>query len=244
MVIKFFAKDKVYLPEQKIKEYTVIDTIGEGKYGICYLVCKENKKYILKQLKTKVLRRSEQKAVYEEEVLARIEHDRIPKLLHKIKNDTLTGYVLEFMEGKTFEEIVFYDRHIFKRPEIYDIGMQLIAISRYLHQNQIVHRDIRPPNVIYKNKRVYLVDFGLARWVGHAYKRDVDFSYFGDFLLHLYYTSYEGGNGKSRPWYEELDLSQKELHLLQRLMGIKERYKDIQEVENDFFQMSQFERVP
>ncbi len=243
MVVNFFAKDKIYLPGQRIEEYTVIDIIGEGKYGICYLVCKESEKYILKQLKTKVLRRSGPKAVYEEEVLAHIEHDRIPKLVRKIKSEELTGYVLEFMEGKTFEEIVFYDYRIFKRPEIYDVGIQLITILKYLHKNQIAHRDIRLPNVIYKDKRVYLVDFGLARWISHEYKRDVDFSYLGDFLLHLYYTSYEGGNGKSRPWYEELNLSQKELHLLQRLMGIKERYKDIQEAENDFLQMSQIEQV-
>lgn len=239
MVIDFFIRDKIYRPKEDIENYTVIDVIGEGKYGICYVVRKDNKKFILKQLKRNVLRKSGHKASFEEKLLSNIHHDRIPKLIQKIDNNKLTAFILEIKEGKTFEEIVFYDNYVFERLEIYDIGRQLIDILRYLHQCGIVHRDMRLPNVIYYDKKVYLVDFGLARWANHEYKCDLDFSYLGDFLLHLYYTSYDGSCVKSRPWYEELNLSNTELYFFQRLMGIKERYKDIIEIEYDFLKLSE-----
>ncbi|MEI6126128.1 MAG: hypothetical protein WCQ99_06185 [Pseudomonadota bacterium] len=63
----------------------------------------------------------------------------------------------------------------------------------------------------------------------------MDFAFLGDFLLHLYYASFEGTGGKKLPWYEELVLTDKELFFLKRLMGIEQRYKSILEVEGDFF---------
>jgi serine/threonine protein kinase len=109
--------------------------------------------------------------------------------------------------------------------------MQLISILKYLHQSGIVHRDIRIPNTLYNDRTVYLVDFGLARPADQLkYRPDVDFAYLGDFLLHLYYTSYTT-KGKKKPWYEELSLEEKEMMLLKRLLGIEKRYRDIHEVE-------------
>ncbi len=75
----------------------------------------------------------------------------------------------------------------------------------------------------------------MARWIDNKkYKTDIDFSYFGDVLIHLYYTSFTDKPTKNKSWYEELVLSGKELIFLKKLMGIENRYKNINEVEIAF----------
>jgi serine/threonine-protein kinase len=241
MVLKLFNKDKIYSPYQKIDEYTVLEILGEGRYGICYLVHKDEKRYIIKQFKKGMLKKIGYKAKFEEEILRAIQHDSIPKFIRRIEYDEFLGCLLEFKEGKTFENIIFKDNYVFEREEIYSVAMQLINILKYLHSEGVVHRDIRVPNTIYKQGKVYLVDFGLSRWINKKrYTVDVDFSYFGDFLIHLYYTSFEVKDNKEKPWYNELDLSKEELVFLKRLLGIEEKYKNINEVEKDFLSLRNF----
>ncbi|OPY58994.1 MAG: Serine/threonine-protein kinase PrkC [Pelotomaculum sp. PtaU1.Bin035] len=238
MIIKLFHKDEVYSPTQQIDEYTVLNVIGEGRYGICYLVCDNKKQYILKQLKKGMLKNNWTKADYEEKILTNVRHESIPGFIKKIENKKFFGYVLEYKEGKTFEELIFTENYIWGRKEIYRIGIQIINILKYLHGKNIVHRDIRIPNTLYDGNRVNLIDFGLARWIDNKrYTVDVDFSYLGDFLLHLYYTSFEIKDNKKKAWYEELDLYRNELLFLKRLMGIEERYKSIYDVERDFLKI-------
>lgn len=235
MVLKLFNKAKLYAPGQEIGGYTVIKIIGEGRYGICYLVCAGSKQFILKQLKRNIFGQTDPKAGFEEEILKRIRHPCLPGFIKKVAPGGCAGYLLEFKAGKTFEEAIFEDTRIFERNEIYHVGAQLINIIKYLHGMGIVHRDIRVPNTLYNNGMVYLIDFGLARWINNKkYTVDVDFSYLGEFLLHLYYTSYENKNGSSRPWYEELDLFTEESAFLKRLLGLEEGYKNINEVERAF----------
>ncbi|AWI05150.1 protein kinase family protein [Clostridium drakei] len=235
MVLNLFKKDKIYLPGEQIDKYTIVKIIGEGRYGICYLVSNNNKNYILKQLKKEMLKKIGKKVCFEEEILSSVNHNCIPRFIEKIEKDKFSGYILEFKEGKTFEEIIFKDDYIFRRKEIYKICFQLISILKYLHSMGIVHRDIRVPNTLYNNGKVYLLDFGLARWINdERYTIDEDFSYLGDFLLHLYYTSFEIVNKKSKPWYDELNLYKEELMFLKRLMGIEKKYKSLDELEHDF----------
>jgi serine/threonine-protein kinase len=238
MVLKLFYKDRVYSPHERIGEYTLIKVIGDGRYGICYLVSKDDKKFILKQLKNRMVRKVGIDTIFEEQILGSIGHPSIPRLITRISMEEFSGYILEYKEGKTFEEIIYQDKHIFEREEIYSIGLQLIQILRYLHDKRVVHRDIRVPNTLYNEGKICLVDFGLARWVdGDTYKADVDFSFLGDFLLHLYYTSYRVINWKKGPWFEELKLTSNETVLLKRLMGIENRYGSIYEVEHDYLTM-------
>ncbi|MCX7745873.1 MAG: protein kinase family protein [Clostridia bacterium] len=230
-----FKRDKIFSPDQKIDEYVITRLLGEGRYGICYLVSNGDKQFIFKQLKREMLKKTKAKAAYEWDILSRIQHERIPKFVKKVENDKFYGYVLEFIEGRTFEEIIFEKNYVFGKKEILSVLRQLIDIIKYLHSVGVVHRDIRVPNAIYHEGKVFLVDFGLARWMNHErYRQDVDFSYLGDFLIHLYYTSYETKGEKEKPWYEELNLTRHEMTFLKRLMGIEARYEKIKEVEDDF----------
>jgi serine/threonine-protein kinase len=224
--------------EQYFEKLRVIKILGEGKFGTCYLVTDEKNLFALKLLKKKKYQKNPNKAKFEEDILKTLRHEAIPRFIRKIDDESLIGFVLEYKQGITLETMIFSQGHVFTRNEIYNIGKQLIDILKYMHGEGVVHRDIRLPNILFNDNRIYLVDFGLARLIDNKnFKTDRDFSCFGNILLHLYYTSFKDKPKKSRPWYEELSLSSKELLFLKKLMGNEKRYTNISEVEMDFEEM-------
>lgn len=228
-------KRKIYQTGCLIGKYKIMELIGEGRFGRCYLVSLDGNQYILKEIKPRTIKKSGEKIIFEEEILSSINHPSIPKIVDTIKNDNIYAYILEYKRGKTIEDIIFGDNHMFTRAEIYKLGIRLIEIIKYLHERNIVHRDIRVPNVIINGEEMYLIDFGLARLIDDKkYIPSVDFSYLGHFLLHLYYSSFKETNKKSKPWYNELELSNDELKFLKKLVGLDNIYNSIYDVEKDF----------
>jgi serine/threonine protein kinase len=236
-MIQLFRR-KIHPPGCLIGEYKVIKLIGEGRFGVCYLVDLDSNQYILKEIKPKAIKKSGNKIRCEQEILSSIDHPSIPKIVDTIKNDNIYAYILEYKSGKTIEDMLFGDNHIFTATEIYKVGIKIIDIIKYLHERNIVHRDIRVPNVIIDEEDVYLIDFGLARLINNErYTPSVDFAYLGHLLLHLYYSSFKKTNKKSEPWYNELELSLGEMNFLKKLLALDDIYKSIYDVEKDFLEL-------
>lgn len=235
---KLLDTDIKHSREWYFEKLRILKILGEGKFGTCFLVTDEKNLFALKLLKKEKYRKNPHKAKYEEDILKALNHEAIPRFIRKIDNGSLIGFVLEYKQGITLETMIFRQRHVFTRNEIYNIGKQLIDILKYLHGEGVVHRDIRLPNVLFNDNRIYLVDFGLARWMDNKYfKPEIDFSYLGKLFLQLYYTSLTDRPKYGSPWHEELRLSSKELVFLKKLMGNEKRYKNIYEVEMDFEEM-------
>lgn len=236
-MIQLFRR-KIHSPDCLIGRYRVIKLIGEGRFGVCYLVGLDGKKYVLKEIKPKTIKKSGNKIIFEQEILSAIDHPSIPKIVDTIKDDNIYAYILEYKSGKTIEDMLFGDNHIFTATEIYKVGIKVIGIIKYLHERSIVHRDIRVPNVIIEEEEVYLIDFGLARLINNErYTPSMDFAYLGHLLLHLYYSSFKKTNKKSEPWYNELELSLSEMNFLKRLLGLDDIYQSIYDVEKDFLKL-------
>lgn len=228
--------DKHYSPGDNINQYSIIKIIGEGRYGIAYLVEDLNlTKYILKQLKNEMLEASRKKMFYEEEILKTLDDDRFPKFIEKFNYEGSQIYVLEYIDGKDFEVILTEDEHEFTKDEIYDIAEQLVEIITTLQELGIIHRDLRTPNIILdEENKIKLIDFGLSRYIdSKRYVKEVDYWYVADFLIHLYYTSfYEESDLEERPWFEELNISKEESLFLKRLMGIEVSFKSVDEIKS------------
>ncbi|CEQ08915.1 serine/threonine protein kinase [[Clostridium] sordellii] len=230
------------MPGENIKDYTIIKIIGEGRYGIAYLCEKNsNEKYVIKQLKEDMVEKSKEKLFYEEEIMKYLDDKRFPKFIEKFDFDNTKYYVVEFVNGKDFYDLLTFDEYEFSRNEIYDIAQKILNIIISLQEKNIVHRDIRISNVIMNEKKdLVLIDFGLARYIdNNRYKKEIDYWYMADFLLHLYYSSFddEGMEQEDRPWYEELDLNNEEINFLKRLMGIEKSYENTQEIMTDLLKI-------
>lgn len=225
--------DRYYKTKEKVGEYYILNIIGEGRYGIVYLAINDKgEKCIIKQLKKEMLQKTRKKLFYEEKILKELDDRKFPKFISKFKDKYREGYILEYIEGRVFEDLIVKDGCKFDKGEIYKVATQLLELVEVLHSKNIVHRDIRLPNVILKeNKELALIDFGLARIIDNKrYVKEIDYWFIGDFLIHLYYSSYKETDLEERPWYEELDLSLQEKIFLKKLMGIEGSYKSIKQI--------------
>lgn len=221
---------------RRVGGYTIEKTLGEGRYGMCFLArSDEGGMVVLKKFKSRIHAKNADRNAHEAVMLSRLRDERIPELLGVINEKGFYAFVIEWKPGFTLSDLLFKQKHRFTEQEICSIGTKLIGIVKHLHHNGIVHRDIRIPNVIIEVDRVYLVDFGLARFAdSDRYRYDLDYSYLGDLLLYLIYSSFEKQGRKKLPWYEELSMEEGQKTFLKRLLGLQEVYKSIDEIEQGF----------
>lgn len=222
---------------KRFGQYIIERSIGEGRYGLCFIARSDSgNNVVIKKFKPSIFKNKIEKNVDEAVILSKLKHEGVPQLLGVINKKHFYGFVLEFKHGYTVKDLLFKYEHKFTRNEFFNIGIKLIKIIKYIHGNGIVHRDIRIPNVMVDKADVYLIDFGLARWAdNNKYPYDLDFSFLGDFLLYLLYSSFEiKEKYKKLPWYEELTLTINQKLFLKKLLEIREAYENIKDVEIDF----------
>ncbi len=233
--MSFFSAKKYQ--GQKIGNYTIKELVGVGRYGVCFLAVSDiGNEVIIKKFRQDIFKKNSEKNIYEAVILSKLKDNRIPELLGVINQKSFYGYVLELKSGNTVKDLLFKHKHRFTDEEFYNIGLRLINIIKHLHENGIVHRDIRIPNVLIDRENVYLIDFGLARFANdNEYKYDLDYSYLGDFFLYLLYSSFSNNKKyKKLPWHKELPLTDKQKTFLKKLLGLEGVHESIKAVEMDF----------
>jgi serine/threonine-protein kinase len=221
---------------KKYGGYTIEDVAGEGRYGLCFHAINDNgEKVIIKRFKPGIFAQNAKNNAHEAVILSKLSDKRIPELLGVINEKSFYAFVLELKPGTTLKDMIFKYNYKFSDEEIFNIGIKIINIVKYLHENGVVHRDIRIPNILLDQGDVYLIDFGLARFADNSlYKYDLDYSYLGDLLLYLIYSSFQKKDKKKQPWYEELLLKDNQKLFLMRLMGLDAVYESINDIETDF----------
>ena len=152
---------------QKINErYEIVKTIGEGGMANVYLA----KDTILERnVAVKVLRgdlSSDEKFIrrFQREALSvsNLSHPNIVEVYDVGEEDGQYYIVMEYIEGKTLKQLI-NKRGALTLPEVIDIMSQLTAGMAHAHDAYIVHRDIKPQNIIIMdNGEVKITDFGIA----------------------------------------------------------------------------------
>lgn len=216
--------------------YRICGLMGQGRYGACFkAVSPDGQEVVLKRFHNYMKRKNREKNHFEPVILSALSHPSVPSLLGVVNTGRDYFFVLEKMPGDSIETMLFSMHHKFSEEEIYQIGLRLMDILSYLHANHIVHRDIRPANVLWDGSRVCLLDFGLARFFeAGKYHPSSDFSYLADFLLYLLYSAYPQKKAGKNPWYEELPLCPKQIRFLKRLFGQDAPYETIVQIRADF----------
>jgi len=242
--LNFLKKDIKFNIGHSINGYCITKQLGEGRYGIAYLAQNSSKELVtIKQLKKSMIKDNKNKEIFEPLILKELSNlncNYFPKYIDEFKyKPNIKGYILEYIDGETFADILHKQNKIFSKTEIYEIALKLLDIVEILESKNIVHKDIRITNVIYTPyKEVKLIDFGLARYIDNKnYKKELDYWYIADFLIHLHYSNHENDKillKKKIPWYDELNLSSKERDVLMSLMGINnKKYDNIYSIRND-----------
>eukprot|EP00873_Tetraselmis_striata_P020056 jgi/Tetstr1/440320/TSEL_028657.t1 len=145
--------------------YHVLDLIGEGSFGKVYKGRRKHTgqitamKFIHKHGKSeKDLKNLRQ----EIEILRTLRHESIIQMLDAFETKTDFCVVMEFAQGELFE--ILEDDQSLPEDVVQAIAKQLVRALHYLHSNRIIHRDMKPQNVLVgSNGAVKLCDFGFAR---------------------------------------------------------------------------------
>ncbi|WP_248590063.1 serine/threonine-protein kinase [Thermobifida alba] len=104
----------------------------------------------------------------EARVAGRLSHPNVVTVLDVVNEDGRPWIVMELVVARTLAEIIDIAGPL-PYPRVAEIGLQLISALKAAHDEGIVHRDVKPENVmISEDGRVVLTDFGLAAWTGES----------------------------------------------------------------------------
>ncbi|HEX8253568.1 MAG TPA: serine/threonine-protein kinase [Thermoanaerobaculia bacterium] len=151
-----------------IGPYRVIRQLGEGGMGTVLLAVREHAEFA-QRVAIKLVRGGEvllQRFRQERQILAGLEHPNIARLIDGgTTADGLPYLVMEYVEGTPIDE---YCRAC-STPDKLRLFLQLCDAVQYAHRSLIIHRDIKPPNVLVTaDGTPKLLDFGIAKLVSQT----------------------------------------------------------------------------
>jgi serine/threonine protein kinase len=157
--------------------YEIVRELGRGGFGRSYLAIDLNKfgeKCVLKEFAPQVRGQAElikAKELFEREagVLYKLQHPQIPAFRELLRvndggNESLL-LVQDYIAGETYldrlNKRLKYHK-VFSEGEVVELLHDLLPVLDYIHQIGIIHRDISPDNIIYRDrdKLPVLIDFG------------------------------------------------------------------------------------
>jgi serine/threonine protein kinase len=154
-------------PGSFIGPYKILQELGGGGMGIVYQAVRADEvfqricaiKVIRPEISTDTLL---QRFRQERQILARLDHVNIARIVDGgTTPDGLPYFVMDFVDGTSITK--FCSEHALSvRPRL-ALFQQVCAAVQYLHQNSVIHGDLKPPNILVGNDgTVKLVDFGIA----------------------------------------------------------------------------------
>ncbi|MHC4446564.1 MAG: protein kinase domain-containing protein [Planctomycetota bacterium] len=154
----------------RIGPYRVIRELGRGGMGVVYLGMREDDQF-KRRVAIKVLKRgmdSEEilgRFELERQLLAALNHPGIARLYDGGQTDDgLPYFAMEYVEGQPIDD--YCDTHRLRIAERLELFRTACSAVHYAHQNTVIHRDLKPGNIIVTKDGVpKLLDFGIAKLV-------------------------------------------------------------------------------
>jgi eukaryotic-like serine/threonine-protein kinase len=142
--------------------YTIDSPISRGAMGAVYRARSDDGREVA--VKRLVDTRQAARFEIEARLLARLKHPRIANVLDHFQDPSGSYLVMELVRGSDLGELVVtkgapglpVDRAV-------DYAIQACEALQYVHDEQVLHRDVKPRNLILDDAGIVLVDFGVAR---------------------------------------------------------------------------------
>ena len=174
--------------------YEVLEKIGNGGMAIVFKAkCHVLNRYVaIKILKDEFTTDTEfiKKFNSEAQSAASLAHPNIVQIYDVCNEDNLYYIVMELIQGKTLKEIITEDGVLSWKWSV-NIAIQIASALETAHKNHIIHRDIKPHNIIITEDGIAKVtDFGIAKAVSNS-----TITAFGTTIGSVHYFSPEHARG-------------------------------------------------
>ncbi|EQG76652.1 phosphotransferase enzyme family protein [Clostridioides difficile DA00165] len=176
--------------------YEIIRKIGDGGMAFVYEAKDRllNRTVALKVLRPEFVDDDEflTKFKREAEAVASLSHPNIVNVYDVGEDGKVHYIVMEFVDGKNLKEII-QDEGILDEYTALDITKQIAMALSAAHKKGIIHRDIKPHNILISNEGrvVKVADFGIAKAVSNSTMTNI-----GSIIGSVHYFSPEQAKGK------------------------------------------------
>ena len=150
---------------QKIGKYKILSPLGSGGFGAVYLA---KDTWIDKDVAIKVPHKQNlnfTELLREPRLLAALDHPNIVSITTAEKEDQLFFIVMEYVDGKTLDDLIA-EKAPLETAIVVNYTKQIAKAVDHAHQQGVIHRDLRPPNMLVSEADVLKVtDFGTSRFL-------------------------------------------------------------------------------
>jgi serine/threonine-protein kinase len=150
---------------QTLGKYRILSLLGSGGFGTVYLA---EDTWIDKKVAIKVPHRQNLdfgELLREPRLLASVNHPNIVAITTAEKHESLFFIVMEYVHGETLEAIIAREGAL-EIPRALDYTVQICNALDHAHRQGVIHRDLRPANVLVSDQAVCKVaDFGTSRFL-------------------------------------------------------------------------------
>ena len=175
--------------------YEIIEKVGNGGMATVY---KATDKILKRNVAVKILRdefTTDEEFIKrfeaEAQSAARLTHANIVSIYDVGSEGNLYYIVMELIQGKTLKEIIIEERGPLPWKWSVNVAIQIASALEMAHRNNIIHRDIKPHNIIITEDGVAKVtDFGIAKAVSNS-----TITAFGTTIGSVHYFSPEHARG-------------------------------------------------
>ncbi|MFA5536213.1 MAG: Stk1 family PASTA domain-containing Ser/Thr kinase [Bacillota bacterium] len=152
--------------------YEIIEKLGGGGMALVYkgfdllLSRTVTIKILREQLASDgdVVRRFQKEA----QAVAKLSHPNIVSIYDVGQENGLYYLIMEYIDGKNLKEVIL-EKGKLEIGEAINFAMQICDALQHAHDNNVIHRDIKPQNILITNKgRLKVTDFGIAQAVTNA----------------------------------------------------------------------------
>lgn len=146
--------------------YMIVTSLGEGGMADVYLAVDTilNREVAIKILRGELSSDPVTLLRFQREANAasKLDHPNVVDVYDVGESEGRHYIVMEYVRGRTLKQLISQRGALDKREAV-DIMMQLASAVQHAHENQIIHRDIKPQNVLVKDDgTVKITDFGIA----------------------------------------------------------------------------------
>src|SRR5437016_14663677 len=154
--------------------YTLERELGAGGMATVYLArdVRHNRNVAIKVMHPELaLRIGAQRFLKEIETTANLQHPNILPLFDSGQVEGTVFYVMPYVQGESLRNRLTRELQL-PVADAVRIAVEIAAALDYAHRHGVIHRDIKPDNVLFHDGRALVADFGIAlAWSGDGRTR-------------------------------------------------------------------------